>query len=251
LHKIFTNTIFIGKNIIYLPECHSTNDIAAEVLSKNSIFDGTVILTDHQKSGKGQRGNSWEAEPGKNLTFSIILKPKFLDISEQFFLNIIISLAIHDLLIQYLSHGLTIKWPNDIFYHDNKVGGILIESSVKNNQLETVIVGIGININQKSFLSGNAISLAMACNQTFDLIEILKLLLSHIENRYVQLKKSEFSKILNDYLHNLYWINEEHTFNAKDTFKGKIIGIDKIGRLMIETQQGIKYFNNKEIQFLY
>ena len=250
MHKIFNNTIFIGKNVIYLPQCHSTNDIAAEKVSKNEIFEGTVILTDDQTSGRGQRGNSWEAEPGKNLTFSILLKPHFLDISEQFFLNIIISLAIHDLLLQYIGQGLTIKWPNDIFYHDNKLGGILIESSIKNNQLENVIVGIGLNVNQKQFSSGKAISLAMICNQMFDLREILALLLSHIEKRYFQLKKFEFYTVLNDYLQKLYWIHEKHNFKSEEVFEGEIIGVDKIGRLMIQTSQGLKFFNNKEVSFL-
>lgn len=250
MHKIFTNTIFIGKNVIYLPQCHSTNDIAAEMVSKDKSFEGTVVFTDNQISGKGQRGNSWEAEPGKNLTFSIILKPHFLDISEQFFLNIIISLAIHDLLLQYIGQGLTIKWPNDIFYHDNKLGGILIESSIKNNHLENVIVGIGLNVNQISFTSANAISLAIINNQSFDLKEILALLLSHIEKRYFQLKKLEFSLILKDYLQRLYWINEKHFFKAEEIFEGEIKGVDKIGRLMIQTAEETRYFNNKEVSFM-
>jgi BirA family biotin operon repressor/biotin-[acetyl-CoA-carboxylase] ligase len=220
------------------------------MVSKNRFFEGTVVITDDQISGKGQRGNSWEADPGKNLTFSIILKPHFLDISEQFFLNIIISLAIHDLLLQYISQGLTIKWPNDIFHHDNKLGGILIESSIKYNQLENVIIGIGLNINQMRFSSGNAISMAMICNQRFDLQEILALLLSHIESRYFQLKKFDFSYILNDYLQKLYWINEKHKFKAEEIFEGEIKGVDKIGRLKIQTVQGMRYFNNKEVSFI-
>ncbi|CAN5127836.1 biotin--[acetyl-CoA-carboxylase] ligase [soil metagenome] len=251
MHKIFTNTIFIGKKVIYQPQCHSTNDIAAEMVSINKIFEGTVVLTDDQISGRGQRGNSWEAEPGKNLTFSIILNPHFLDISEQFFLNIIISLAIHDLLLQYIGQGLTIKWPNDIFYHDNKLGGILIESSIKNNQLENVIVGIGLNVNQNKFSSEMATSLAIICNQKFDLREILSLLLSHIEKRYFQLKKLEFNNVLADYLQKLYWINEKHIFKSNEIFEGEIKGVDKIGRLMIQTTTGVKYYNNKEVSFMY
>jgi len=250
LHKIFTHTNFIGKNVIYLPTCHSTNDIAAETASKKYISEGTVIITDHQTAGKGQRGNSWEAEAGKNLTLSVILKPHFLDISEQFFLNIIISLSIHDLFSQYLSQGLTIKWPNDIYFYDNKLGGILIENTIKNNQIDFAVVGLGLNINQLNFENKNAISLANVCNQQFDLQEFLALLVKDIELRYLQLKKGDKQMIIRDYLRVLYWINEKHTFKAETEFEGEIKGIDAIGRLIIANNQKIRYFNNKEVIFV-
>lgn len=250
MHKIFTNTIFIGKNVIYLPTCHSTNDIATEIASKKDISEGTIIITDNQTAGKGQRGNSWEAEEGKNLTLSIILKPHFLDISEQFFLNIIISLSIHDLFSQYIHHGLSIKWPNDIYFYDNKIGGILIENSIRNNQLENVVAGIGLNINQKKFKNENALSLGIICNQEFDLQELLPLLIRSIEIRYLQLKKGNKQNIINDYLHVLYWINEKHLFKAETLFEGVINGIDSVGRLIIKENKKIRYFNNKEVVFI-
>ncbi|MDQ3393957.1 MAG: biotin--[acetyl-CoA-carboxylase] ligase [Bacteroidota bacterium] len=250
MHKIFTNTIFLGKSVIYLPSCHSTNDIAASIISKKAVSEGAIIITDNQTAGKGQRGNTWEAEEGKNLTVSIILKPHFLDISEQFFLNIIISLAIHDLFSQYINHGLSIKWPNDIFFYDNKLGGILIENTIKNNQLEHVVVGIGLNINQLIFKNKAAISLANICGQQFDLQELMSLLLETVEKRYFQLKKDAKQNIHKDYLQVMYWINEKRTFMAGDSFEGEIKGIDAVGRLMIQENQNIRYFNNKEVSFV-
>lgn len=250
MHKIFTNTNFIGKNVIYLPTCHSTNDIATESLSKNNVSEGTIFITDHQTAGKGQRGNQWEAEKGMNLTLSIILKPHFLDISEQYFLNIIISLSIHDLFSQYINHGLSIKWPNDIFYLDNKMGGILIENSIRNNQLENVVVGIGLNINQQHFINEKAISLSNICNQQFNLQELLALLIGYIETRYIQLKKGGKQNIIKDYLHVLYWINEKHLFKAENFFEGEIKGIDSVGRLIILDNQKERFFNNKEVTFV-
>jgi BirA family biotin operon repressor/biotin-[acetyl-CoA-carboxylase] ligase len=250
LHKIFTNTNFLGKNVIFLPSCHSTNDIAAEFSSKRHVSEGTIIITDNQTAGKGQRGNTWEADEGKNLTLSIILKPHFLDISEQFFLNIIISLSIHDLFKQYIPFGLSVKWPNDLYFYDNKLGGILIENSIKNNQLENVIVGIGLNINQVIFTNPRAESLGNICNQQFNLYEILSLLLIHIEARYFQLKKGDKQKLLKDYLLVMYWINEKHFFKAEDYFEGEIKGVDSNGRLIIDQNQKLRYFSNKEIAFI-
>lgn len=249
MHKIFTNTNFIGKNVIYLPTCHSTNDIAAETAAKFATSEGTIIITDNQTAGKGQRGNTWEAEAGKNLTLSIVLKPHFLDISEQFFLNIIISLAIYDLFSQYINHGLSIKWPNDIYFYNNKLGGILIENSLKNNQLENVVVGIGLNINQSKFKNDNAVSLGKVCNQQFNLDELLNLLLQNIETRYFQLKKNRKDLVLKDYLKVLYWINEKHLFKAEQIFEGEIKGIDEVGRLVILENNVLRYFNNKEVVF--
>src|SRR5690606_2664881 len=94
LHKYFANTVFMGKQILSLPSCHSTNDIIAKLVPEKSLFEGAVVVTDHQTAGKGQRGNSWEAEPGKNLTFSVLLHPSFLSIDDQFYLYIVTALGI-------------------------------------------------------------------------------------------------------------------------------------------------------------
>lgn len=233
-----------------MPTCHSTNDIASDLISKKGVHDGTVVITDHQTAGKGQRGNTWEAEPGKNLTFSIILRPHFLDISEQYFLNIIISISINDLFRQYVPDGLTIKWPNDIYYTDKKLGGILIESSIKNNLIEHVVAGIGLNINQVNFSNPNAISLSNICNQEFDKEEILSLLLKNIEVRYLQLKKRDFDGLRKEYHRNLYWVNEKHLFKADTVFEGEIKGIDERGRLVILHEGWVRYYSNKEINFI-
>lgn len=249
MHKFFANTLFIGKKVIYLPTCHSTNDIAASLVPQQDIYEGTVIITDHQTSGKGQRGNSWEAEPSKNLTFSIILQPALLQISNQFFLNIIISLALHDYLTKQLT-GIKIKWPNDIYFYDNKIGGILIENAVKAGKIESVIAGIGLNINQTKFRYSNAISLAQACRHEFDKEAVLEELLMTIEARYLQLKAGAFEKLKKEYLTHLYWREEEHIFKEQDFFNGKIKGIDNNGKLGVEVNNEMRYFDVKEIKFI-
>ncbi|MTI32303.1 biotin--[acetyl-CoA-carboxylase] ligase [Xanthovirga aplysinae] len=250
MHKIFANTLFAGKQVISLPTCHSTNDIAAALVSKGGTFEGTLVITDQQTAGKGQRGNQWEAEPGKNLTFSLILKPGFLNISQQFALNMAVSLGVHDTLFPLLGDGLKVKWPNDIYFFDKKLGGILIENTLKNNNIEFSVVGVGINVNQEKFSTAKATSLTQIVGSPFELREVLSTMLQKIEVRYLQLKESGESKIRPDYLESLYWYNEPHTFLAEDYFTGLIKGIDPIGRLIIERESNVQYFSLKEVSFI-
>ncbi|WP_017733335.1 biotin--[acetyl-CoA-carboxylase] ligase [Nafulsella turpanensis] len=252
MNKIFAQTLFLGKNLIDLPECHSTNTIAAELLSRQSVAEGSVVTTDHQTAGRGQRGNSWEAAAGKNLTFSIILKPSFLHVQEQFSLNIITSLAIYDLLTELLPPGLSIKWPNDIYYYQQKLGGILIENTLKNTSLEWSVLGIGLNVNQTRFKDGKASSMAIIAGKDFARAAVLERLLLKLESRYLQLKAGGVAALRKEYLSRLYWLGEVHTFrSAGEDFNGKIIGIDKVGRLAVcLPDDEIRYFWIKEIEFI-
>lgn len=250
MHKFSPDTLFIGKKIVFLPSCHSTNDIAASLVPDKKTYEGTVVITDNQLAGKGQRGNSWEAEPAKNLTLSVILKPTFLQIPDQFYLSIITSLAICDVLQKYLPRGLKIKWPNDIYYYDNKLGGILIENTIQYNKMAFSIVGIGLNINQIRFRNPNAISLAGASGKIHARENILEALLQRMEARYLQLKGGDRQKVREEYYQHLYWWNEEHVFQSRDFFTGRITGIDGQGRLGIEAGVNIHYFDIKEVRFV-
>ncbi len=251
MYKTLTDTLFIGKNIINLSKCHSTNDIAANILQSNRLFEGTVIVAQEQTIGKGQRGNIWKSQPNLNLTFSVILEPKFLKIKDQFFLNIITSLAISDALSDLAKIALKVKWPNDIYSCEKKIGGILIENSVKGNVLNTAVIGIGLNINQKEFdRLPNATSLLNVADTVFDLEEVLNTVLQNIEKRYLQLKSGEFEQLRQTYLKKLYWYKEEHTFQSDREFTGVIIGIDEYGKLLVEKDDEIKAFDLKEIRFV-
>ena len=114
------NTTIIGHPYLYLPVCHSTNDYLLELSEKDRLKEGAVVLTDKQTAGRGQRGNSWEAQAGENFTFSILLKPIFLSPDNQFVLNISISLAIWNFLRDLLQEGVFIKWPNDLLNHGGR-----------------------------------------------------------------------------------------------------------------------------------
>jgi BirA family transcriptional regulator, biotin operon repressor / biotin---[acetyl-CoA-carboxylase] ligase len=251
LYKIPANTVFIGKNLVFVPECHSTNSLALEMSQLPSTLDGTVVITNHQFAGRGQRGNTWEAEPGKNLTFSVVLKPIFLNVKDQFFLNIISSLAIYDLLSNKTGCPVFIKWPNDILIDAKKVCGILIENQIQGQQVSKTIIGIGLNVNQSSFEISTATSMAQASGKTHDLQTILDLLLSHLEARFLQLRNGRFEQLKSEYLDRMFLIDQRCQFKAGDRiFEGEIKGINEVGQLLIEDAEGVKSYGLKEIAYV-
>ncbi|MFN8335906.1 MAG: biotin--[acetyl-CoA-carboxylase] ligase [Cyclobacteriaceae bacterium] len=249
MYKIPANTLFIGQQLVYMPECHSTNAEALKVLQHNpKVSEGTVIITSNQTAGRGQRGNTWESEPGKNLTFSIILKPSFLHPKEQFRLNMAVSLGLYDYLSDQLNDA-KIKWPNDMMLGNQKTCGMLIENQITGQQLLSSVVGIGMNINQQNFALPSATSVANKKGHDFDLNETLGELLHWIEARYLQLRAQVDMKP--EYLDALYGKGERRNFKSGDeTFEGVITGIDSVGLLEMELKSGKRYFDLKQIQMI-
>lgn len=263
MYKIVANTIFLGKKGKYLPTCHSTNDILAELIQQGiATTEGFLVYTFHQTHGRGQRGNHWQTAPSQNLTFSFLLKPHFLLPSQSFQLNIVVSLGIIDYLNSFFFKGFQIKWANDIYFQGKKLGGILIENEVTSQRIAHSIVGIGLNINQThfSFLAPLAVeptSLALITQQTFSLEATLSGLLPFLEQRYLQLRSGKIDQLKQDYLQNFYWYQEEHTFEdlrnppSPTRFSGQILGIDKDGRLCVESEKKLLYFDIKQIRFIH
>lgn len=251
MQKIAPNTLFTGKQVIYLPHCYSTNRYAQEFIHKNEAIEGTVVITEQQTHGQGQRGNTWEAEPGKNITLSIILKPGFLGAHRQFDLNICISLAVLELAQIFLPSKLKLKWPNDLYYENKKIGGILIQNSLSGQNIQHAVVGIGLNINQEIFSVPTALSFAQVTGKLFSLPLVTEKLLECIEARYLELKEGKAAKQRGEYLQNLYRFQEQHSYliNGQEV-KGIIIGIDEYGRLCLHIGENIQFFNFKEIAFI-
>jgi BirA family biotin operon repressor/biotin-[acetyl-CoA-carboxylase] ligase len=138
---------------IHLPEVDSTNNYLLRQLAQGVDYpDGTVVYTTVQSCGRGQQGNSWESEPGRNLAFSLLLKPTFLPVTMSFALSELTALAIAETLDEYVP-GFLIKWPNDIYHDDRKAVGILIENRLSGRTLSHSIVGVGVNLNQRVFRS--------------------------------------------------------------------------------------------------
>ncbi len=251
MYKILANTLFLGKDIHFLPDCHSTNDIALQALRQKEAFEGTIFITHHQTHGKGQRGNTWETKPGENLTFSLVLQPKFLDLSQQFLLNIAISNAIRQGIQEYIPQ-LQVKWPNDLVVPGmGKIGGILIENLVGSTGWEYAVVGIGLNINQREFSSPQATSLSLLTGSHYPLEELFKLLITQVEQAYLALKKGKGDLLKQEYLQQLYLLNQWAQFRTgEQTLEGKIVGLTEMGNLLLELPSGNQQsFGIKEITF--
>jgi BirA family biotin operon repressor/biotin-[acetyl-CoA-carboxylase] ligase len=247
------NTLFIGKDLRYLPMCQSTNLTALELIENDDYFEGTTLITDHQTAGRGQQGNTWEAEKGQNITLSVILAPRHLHSSEQFFLNMAVTLAIHDFLQSFLENPklLKIKWSNDLLYHSQKICGILIQNIISGQYIAKSVVGIGININQKHFAEQRAISLAQITNLMYDLPVLVQKLLENLEKRYLQVQKKWFKDLEKNYYSCLYGYQEQVWIKYEnEIFSGKILGVDSIGRLQMDISGEVRTFQFKEIQFL-
>ena len=196
-------------NIILLQETPSTNDFLKRMVS--TFESGTLISAYHQTAGRGQKGNTWEAEPGKNVTMSMLLKNPSIDVREQFAISEAVSLAIVDALENFVE-GFKIKWPNDIYYNDSKIGGILIEHSLAGNAIEHTIAGVGVNINQQIFTSGvpNPVSLKIITGEDYDMNHITELFGEKLE-QYCNFDGSQeqLKKLHQQYLCRLYRFDDK------------------------------------------
>ncbi len=233
-----------------MPECHSTNTLLLDLAQKTSQPEGTLVITNKQTQGRGQRGSGWETEKGLNLTMSLLLKPTFLSIKDQFYLTMAVSLGVHDFLVDRLPGDVKIKWPNDVMVGEKKITGILIENNLAGEKLQQSVVGIGLNVNQKIFSVGTATSMALEAKRGFDLSVELNFLIEKVEKRYLQVRSGKANEMKAAYLKNLYRIGEEHEFLLNgQRLTGKIEGVDESGKLKINNNGSITYFGLKEISF--
>jgi len=245
----FQNNIFL-----HFPELESTNLYALNILSKSNPTEGTAISTYNQLKGRGQIGSKWESQPNKNISISIILYPTFLKARDGFMLNQAISVAVWEFMSQYIESSVQIKWPNDLYIHDLKIAGMLIQNAVQGQHLQSSIVGIGININQVDFSKAvpNPTSLTMETNKVFDLDELSASLFDHVERNYFLLKNGHLKNIQETYLRTLYRLNTKSRFTRSDgvSFDGIIRGTTSGGKIKIEDERGdIQQFNLKEIVY--
>jgi BirA family biotin operon repressor/biotin-[acetyl-CoA-carboxylase] ligase len=233
---------FIGKNFIFLSETPSTNSYASHLLRKVKPAEGTVVMAQHQSNGRGRREKAWIAEPASNLTFSIILKPEFLNSEYYFYLYKIAALACYDGLTEIINnsqHDIKIKWPNDIMLNQKKIAGILIENTFMGSKINSSIIGIGINVNQEKFDEQfNATSLKKIAEKSFDLMPLLINVCKALEKYYLCLHENNFKVIDELYIKSLFGLNE----NKKYNYHGKLIlarvtGINSNGLLKLIAEE--------------
>ncbi|MDR0988585.1 MAG: biotin--[acetyl-CoA-carboxylase] ligase [Prevotellaceae bacterium] len=240
-------------NLIPLAQTASTNRYLMQLCNeKPSTPAFTTVVCRHQTAGHGQRGTGWEAEADKNLTFSFVIYPTFLQVRRQFILSQITCLAVKELLARFTS-DVSVKWPNDVYWQDKKICGILIEHILSGNRLERSIVGVGLNVNQEVFRSDapNPVSLKQITGKEFDCGRLLEQIMERIERDYAGLPQNE-EEIARRYAHSLFRGEGFHTYrDANGTFTARLLGVEPDGRLLLEEREGnTRSYYFKEVQYL-
>jgi len=248
------STLFVGQNLIKLKEVDSTNNFLKDLVSKSEpLAEGTVIMADNQFAGRGQQESVWQTQAGKNISTSIYLKPSFLPLDKQFYLNMAVSLAVSDALSCFVPDGIKVKWPNDMYYRDKKLGGILIENTLTGASIRSSVIGIGLNVNQEEFsesISQKATSVIQILQKDVPLMDIMAKIFMFLEKYYLILRAGKYSILQNDYLAKLYNLNVSSLYKQHgEIFEGMIRGVEDSGRLMVEIRGELKAFNFKEIEF--
>jgi len=240
--------------LIKLDAIDSTNDFLKGLANKQEVQNFTVVTAENQLKGKGQMGAKWDSESGKNLIMSVLIKDFLFDNEDVFNLNVVVSLAVIRTLKKYNIPELSIKWPNDIMSANKKIGGILIENSIKGERTIVSIAGLGLNVNQRDFNNlPRASSLALICNGDFDKEEILYQIVQEIEEIIADYSMQS-SLYWNEYSRHLFKIGIPTAFadNKETNFMGIIKGVSTIGKLQIMLEDhNICEYNLKEVQMLY
>lgn len=240
--------------VIKLDAIDSTNEFLKGLSNKQDLENFTAVTAEVQTKGKGQMGAVWASEASKNLIMSLLVKDFLKDICQVFNLNIAVSLAVIEVLESVRIPNLSIKWPNDIMSYNKKIGGILIENSIKSDGTINSIVGLGLNVNQTNFENlPKASSLATICNRKFDKEDLLFLICAAIEKN-VQLCKVNTAALWSDYSNKLFKKGLPIPFSnqKKQNFMGIIQGVSSIGKLQVLLEDdSIAEYNIKEIQMLY
>ncbi len=240
--------------VIKLDAIDSTNEFLKGLSKKQELESFTVVSAERQTKGKGQMGALWSSEAGKNLVMSVLVKDFLSGIDQLFNLNIVFSLAVIEVLESINIPNLSVKWPNDIMSYNKKIGGILIENSIKSDGTIISIVGLGLNVNQIDFENlPKASSLALICSTTFDKEEILFKIVEKLD-RNIQSWNQNSDSFWSEYITKLFKKGIPMPFSDinKNHFMGIIQGVSAIGKLQIMLENGsISEFDIKEIQLLY
>ncbi|KQS41055.1 biotin--[acetyl-CoA-carboxylase] ligase [Pedobacter sp. Leaf194] len=250
------STLFVGQNFIKLKEVDSTNNYLKKLTSNSEpLPEGTVIMADHQFAGRGQQESVWQTEPGKNISASIYLKPSFLPLKKQFYLNMAVSLGVSEALSDFLPHPVMVKWPNDIYYNKKKLGGILIENTLTGSTIKSAVIGIGLNINQQNFtghLGAKATSLFQILHKEADLEFVMTKIFVYMEKYYLNLKSGKYEFLHQQYLKCLlnYNLSAGYRQNGR-VFEGIIRGVEDNGLLNMEIDGNLFTFNFKEIEYIH
>jgi len=242
-------------HIIKVDAIDSTNTFLKDMNREKNLTEPVCVVAKEQLLGKGQMGTTWQSNPGENLTCSVFMPVYELDIMDQFYISIAVSLAVYDTLNALMLPKLSIKWPNDILSDKLKTCGILIENVVNNGRLRGAIIGIGINVNQLNFDNlPQAGSIKQLLGIHLELEEVLSMLLKRLTHRFSRLRVSVFKTLKKEYEALLFRKNKPSTFLDAEgnSFVGIIQDITYSGKLQILLEdEVIRCFDLKELKLLY
>lgn len=235
---------------IHLSEVDSTNvEVRRRLEAGEPLPELTLVDADSQTQGRGQRGNSWESEAGQNLSFSLVCHPQWVKASEQFVLSQAIALAVAENV-----DGSTVKWPNDIYIGDRKVSGTLIECDLRGSQIETCIIGTGVNVNQTEFRSDapNPVSMAQVAGHTFDRETLLQAIVQRFVQYYEKIRNGQADEVRQAYRQRLYRRTAFHSYaDAQGEFLAEIADVERTGHLILRKEDGTLHrYEFKEVRFL-
>lgn len=238
--------------IIKLHEIDSTNAYLRNYKPEEGE-ELTVVTAEYQTAGKGQGKNTWESNHGENLLFSILCHPKNVSAKRQFILSEACALAIRDALRIYIG-DIKIKWPNDIYWHDHKLGGILIQCTLTGSNVKDCILGIGIDVNQQEFenLTKNPISLYQITGREIDRDDLLGSIIEEFQHYLDLINNGNYDSITADYQESLYRAQGYHQYrDDKGEFLARFVTIEPSGRLVLMDEDGmLRTYAFKEVKFM-
>ena len=245
------NTKWAGKTVHFAKETDSTNEWCKR-MSKENAEHGTLAVAEFQSAGKGRLGRKWMAPEGSSVMMSILLKPEF-EPQYASMLTLVMGLSVAQAVCE-LGVEVSIKWPNDIYWKEKKICGMLIENDLMGRNISQSIAGIGININQEIFHSSapNPVSLLQITEEEHDLFEILKNIMLRIQSYYSLLKKGDTTSIACQYEKSLFRREGMHRYkDANGEFLARIVCVEPEGKLILEDEKLIKRgYMFKEVEYL-
>lgn len=240
-------------NIIKLNAIPSTNTYLKDLAKTCVLKDYTVVVTSKQTKGRGQLETLWHSQPNNSITLSVFKRFNGLQISQQWYVSMAVSLAVFNTLKHFKIPEISIKWPNDIMSRSKKCCGILIENSVKGTLLDVSIIGVGINVNEVQFKDlPLASSLRLATGNSFDVSLVLGLLLQQLKIQLTRLENQEFEAIFNSYNQKLFRLDTVAVYSNNTTrpFNAILRGVTKSGLLVLEDDSSQRdTYNLKEIKY--
>lgn len=242
-------------NIIKLNATASTNNYLKNLARKSVLQDQTAVITIHQTEGRGQRENSWYSKPEESLTFSLFKRFDSLNLREQFKINMAVSIQIKKVLTSLEIPQVSIKWPNDIMSANKKIGGILIENTLKQQYIKHTVVGIGLNVNNEELPElPQGSSMRLQSGKCFLITGVFHSMVAYCFEELNKIESIPFSSYKNLYESILFRKDSISQFenSSGERFNAKIKGISEMGELILEHEKGfLKQIQIKELKMIY